>query len=67
MSGPTYYQKNRPVILNGAKDYYENNKEVLREREKNKYIKISEEEKDVNKQYQKKPDIITCLMKISKN
>ena len=27
----TYYQKNRDVILNRAKDYYENDKERLRE------------------------------------
>ena len=26
----TYYQKNRDVILNRAKDYFENNKERLR-------------------------------------
>ena len=26
----TYYQRNRDVILNGAKDYYENDKERLR-------------------------------------
>ena len=31
MSNTTYYQKNRDVILNRAKDYYENNKERLRE------------------------------------
>ena len=33
MSGTTYYQKNREVILNRAKYYYENNKKSLRERE----------------------------------
>ena len=33
MSGTTNYQRNREVILNRAKDYYENNKEFLRERE----------------------------------
>ena len=27
----TYYQRNRNVILNRAKDYFENNKEKLRE------------------------------------
>ena len=27
----TYYQRNRNVILNRAKDYFENNKERLRE------------------------------------
>ena len=26
----TYYQRNRDVILNRAKDYYKNNKERLR-------------------------------------
>ena len=32
MSGSTYYQRNKEVILNRANDYYKNNKEVLRER-----------------------------------
>ena len=36
MSGTTYYQRNREVILNRAKDFYENNKESLRERESKK-------------------------------
>ena len=31
MSGTTYYQRNKEMILNRAKDYYENNKEILRE------------------------------------
>ena len=30
----TYYQKNIEIILNRAKEYYENNKETLRERER---------------------------------
>ena len=29
MSETTYYQRNREVILNRTKDYYENNKELL--------------------------------------
>ena len=33
MSETTYYQINREVILNREKDYYEKNKELLRERE----------------------------------
>ena len=33
MSEITYYQRNRKVILNRAKHYYENGKELLRERE----------------------------------
>ena len=31
MSKATYCQRHREVILNRAKDYYENNKELLRE------------------------------------
>ena len=40
-------------MLNRAKDYYENNKELLRERAKNKYRSLSEDEKDIKKQHQK--------------
>ena len=32
----TYYQRNRDVILNRAKDYYKNDKERLRERARDK-------------------------------
>ena len=34
MSETNYFQRNRDVILNRAKDYYENNKELLREGKK---------------------------------
>ena len=56
MSETTYYQRNREVILNRAKDYYENDKELLREREraKNKYRESSEEEKNLKREYGKK-------------
>ena len=38
MSETTYYQRNKDILLNRAKEYYENNnKELLRERAKNKY------------------------------
>ena len=46
MSGTTYYQRNRGVMLNKANEYYEN-KEVLREKVKNKYRELSEEEKNI--------------------
>ena len=36
MSETTDYQRNREVILNRAKDYYENNKGLLRESAKKK-------------------------------
>ena len=40
----TYYQRNRDVLLNRAKDYYENDKERLREQEqgRDKYKNLSE-------------------------
>ena len=41
----TYYQKNRNVILNKAKDYYKNNKVRLKEQARGKYRSLSEEEK----------------------
>ena len=42
----TYYQRKRDVILNRDKDYYENNKERLREQARAKYRNLSEEEKN---------------------
>ena len=54
MSRTTYYERNRVVILNRAKDYYENKKELLREKAKNKYRVLPENEKDLKKQYQKR-------------
>ena len=53
MSEETYYQRNKTVILIRAKDHHHDNIEVLRERAKNKYRELSEEEKDVNRQYQR--------------
>ena len=41
----TYYQRNRDVILNRAKEYFENDKERLREQVRDKYRNLSEEEK----------------------
>ena len=41
----TQYQRNRDIILNRAKDYYENDKERLTELAKDKYRNLSEEEK----------------------
>ena len=39
----TYYQRNVHVILNRAKEYYENDKERLREQVRDKYRDLSEE------------------------
>ena len=54
MSETTYYQRNREVILNRAKDYYENNKKLFREKVKNKYKQLSEEKKKIKREYGKK-------------
>ena len=54
MSGETYYQKNRSVILNRANDYYEKNKDELRETAKNKCRELSEEEKKRKEEIPKK-------------
>ena len=45
----TYYQKNRDVILNRAKDYYENDKGKLREKARDKYRNLQEEDKNNKK------------------
>ena len=63
----THYQRSRDVILNKAKDYYENDKERLRgqnlseeeenkktEYGKNRYRNMSEEKKQILKEYQEK-------------
>ena len=36
MSNATYYQRNRDIILNRAKDYFKNNKERIREQARDK-------------------------------
>ena len=49
-----YYQRNQDVILNRAKDYYDNDKERLREQARDKYRNLSEEEKNKKKGIQEK-------------
>ena len=43
----TYYQRNREIILNRAKE----KNEVLREQVRNKYRELSEEEKKIKIKY----------------
>ena len=50
----TYYQRNRDVILNIAKDYCENDEERLRKKAKDKYRNLSEKEKYKKREYGKK-------------
>ena len=61
----SYYQKNRDIILNRAKDYYENDKGRLREQARDKYRNLSEEEK--NKENMEKIDTSICLKKRKKD
>ena len=49
MSKTTYYQKIREIVLNRAREYCENNKEVLREKERGKYRQLSKKEKDIKR------------------
>ena len=49
----TYYQRNRDVILNRAKYYFENDEERLREQVTDKYKNLSEEEKNKKREYGK--------------
>ena len=51
MSETTYYQRNREIILNRAKDYYKNSKKVLREKARNKDREFSDEQKNEKREY----------------
>ena len=54
------------MILNRAKDYYENDEKRLREHARDKDRNLSEEEKNKKREYGKK-DISICLKKRKKN
>ena len=54
MSETTYYQRNRDLILGRAKRYYENDKERLRDKARDKYKELSKEEKIYKKKIWKK-------------
>ena len=53
MDNPTYYQKNRDIILKREKGYYYNNIEAIRKNMRDKYKTLSEEEKEKIKIHQK--------------
>ena len=62
----TYYQGNQDVILNRAKNYYENDKERLREQARDKtetYLK----KKKRKRENIEKPDTAICLKKRNKD
>ena len=63
MSETTYYQRNRDVILNRAKDYYKNDKERLRDNARRIYLKKNK----IKRENMEEIDVILCLKKRNKN
>ena len=59
----TYYQKNRNVIPNKAKDHYKDNKERLKEQARDKYRSLPEEEKKIKRENTGRIGTIICLKK----
>ena len=53
MNNTTYHHRNREIILDRAKDYYENDKERLRKQAKYKSRNLSEEDKKKKREYRK--------------
>ena len=66
MSEKTYYKRNSDVILNGAKYYYENDEERLKEQARDKYRNLSEEEK-IKRENMEEIGIIVSQKKKNKN
>ena len=53
MNNATYYQINRDVALNKAKECYKNNNERLKKQARDKYKSLSEEDKNEKREYGK--------------
>ena len=66
MTDLTYYQRSRDLIINRAKDYYENDKERLKEQARDKNWNLSEKDKN-KRDNMVETDIIICLTKRSKD
>ena len=66
MSNTTYYQRNKDLILNRAKDYYENNKWRLREKASDKCRNLSKEIRIIRENTEE-IDIVICLKKRNKD
>ena len=56
----TYYQRKRDLILNRAKDYYENGKERLRGQARGKQRNLSEEEEKKRENMEKTESHYVC-------
>ena len=53
MDNTIYYQRNRDIVLNKAKEYYKNNNERLKKQARDKYRNLSEEDKNKKREYGK--------------
>ena len=53
----TNYQRNRDLILNRAKDYYEKGEERLRKQARDKYRNLSQEKKIKKENMEEKIDV----------
>ena len=49
----TYYQRNREIILNRAKDYYKINKDKITDQTRNKCRELSQEENNIKTEYRR--------------
>ena len=66
MNNATYYQRNREIALNKAKNYYKNNNKRLKKQAREKYRNLSEEDQIKKRGDMEIIDIIICLKKRSK-
>ena len=62
----TYYQRNRNMMLNKAKDHYKNKKQGLRREARDKYSNLTEEE-EKKTENTGRIDIIICPKKRNKD
>ena len=62
----TYYQRNRKIILNRPKGYYEYNKDRIRDQARNKYWELMKKKK-IKIENMKEIDTIIYLKKINKD
>ena len=53
MSRKNYYQRNNEVLNDRAKKYCHGNKEVLREKARNKYRELSVDEKNKKRKFER--------------
>ena len=70
MTHLTYYQRKRDVVINKAKNYYENDKKRLREQARHKDIylkKIYLKTIRIKRENMEETDTIICLKKRNKN